>query len=186
MSHAAHNGGNAVSRRAFLAAGLGAAVASSRDSSAAFAAERTMETPLHYRSLVEVAKGIRDGDLSPVALTKTMLARIEALEPRLHAYYTLSPERALAAAEKAQREIAGGRYLGPLRRADRGQGPLLHRRRPHHRRLRRAPRLRADVRCHGGAPPRGRWRRPARQAGDHRGRHGRIQPRVRGTAQSVG
>jgi amidase len=43
-----------------------------------------------------------------------MFARIDAVEPRLHAYYTLSRERAMAAAEKAQREIAAGNYRCPL------------------------------------------------------------------------
>jgi amidase len=72
------------------------------------------ETPRHYRSLNEIAKDIQGGTLSPVDLTGAMLARIEELEPRLHAYYTLTHDRAVAAAEKAQREIAAGRYLGPL------------------------------------------------------------------------
>jgi amidase len=74
----------------------------------------TDPAPLHYRTLASVAAEIRAGKLSPVDLTTTMLARIDALEPRLHAYYTVSRDRALAAAERAQREIAAGRYLGPL------------------------------------------------------------------------
>ena len=72
------------------------------------------ETPLHYRTLIEVADDIRACKLSPVELTETMLARIEALEPRLHAYYTVSRERAIAAAAQAEREIAAGSYKGPL------------------------------------------------------------------------
>ena len=146
-----------------------------------------METPLHYRSLVEVAKEIRDGGRSPVDLTKTMLARIEALEPRLHAYYTVTRERALAAAEKAQREIAAGRYLGPLHGVPIAVKDLC---------------FTAGVRTTGGSAVRRDFvptfdatvvrrleaagRRPARQAGDHRGRHGRVQPRVRGATQPVG
>jgi amidase len=117
MSHTDHDGGTRVSRRTFVAGGVGAAmIARVNRSAAAFAAEQTMtdRAPIHYRTLLDVAADIRAKKISPVDLTKTMLARIDALEPRLHAFYTVSRDRAIAAAEKAQREIAAGRYLGPL------------------------------------------------------------------------
>ncbi|HVR28962.1 MAG TPA: amidase [Thermoanaerobaculia bacterium] len=71
-------------------------------------------TPSHYRGVLEISAEIRAGELSPVELTKAMLARVEALEPRLHAYYTVTRQRATAAAERAEREIGAGRWLGPL------------------------------------------------------------------------
>src|SRR5688572_16189136 len=115
MSNEANQNGTVISRRAFVVAGLGAAAAARAVApAAAFAAERTLDTPLHYRTLVELADEIRARKLSPVDLTRTMLARIEAVGPRLHAYYTVSRDRALAAADKAEREIAAGRYQGPL------------------------------------------------------------------------
>ena len=66
-----------------------------------------VDIPRHNRGLVETASEIRRrGGLSPVELTKTMLARIEALGRRVRAYYTVSRERALAAAERAEpREV---------------------------------------------------------------------------------
>jgi amidase len=114
MSESAYKDGTRVSRRAFLA-GLGTAtVVRGREPALAAEQKMTDPAPLHYRTLVDVAAEIRGRKLSPVDLTQSMLARIDALEPRLHAYYTLSRDRALAAAEKAQREIAAGRYLGAL------------------------------------------------------------------------
>ena len=52
--------------------------------------------------------------LSPVALCRALLDRCERLEPQLHAFITLSPDRILAEAEAAGRELAAGRVRGPL------------------------------------------------------------------------
>ncbi len=60
------------------------------------------------------AQAIRAGTLSPVALTKDCLARIAAHDHALHAFVLVTPERALADAEQAEREIAAGGYRGPL------------------------------------------------------------------------
>lgn len=70
--------------------------------------------PLHYESLLSVAARIEAGEVSPVALAESLLARIETLEPRLHAYITLMADTALAAAGRAEGEIRAGRYRGPL------------------------------------------------------------------------
>jgi len=73
-----------------------------------------METDLHYASLLDVASMLQTRAVSPVALTEAMLARIEHVEPSLHAYATPTPDRALAQARAAEAEIATGRYRGPL------------------------------------------------------------------------
>jgi aspartyl-tRNA(Asn)/glutamyl-tRNA(Gln) amidotransferase subunit A len=52
--------------------------------------------------------------LSPVELCRVLLDRCQRLEPRLHAFITLSPERILAEAEAAGRELAAGKIRGPL------------------------------------------------------------------------
>jgi aspartyl-tRNA(Asn)/glutamyl-tRNA(Gln) amidotransferase subunit A len=52
--------------------------------------------------------------LSPVALCRALLDRCERLEPQLHAFITLSPDRILAEAETAAKELAAGRVRGPL------------------------------------------------------------------------
>jgi len=69
---------------------------------------------LHYASLTDVARLIESGRLSPVELTRNMLERIEAVDGTLKSYATVTPERALADAERAEQEIANGRYRGPL------------------------------------------------------------------------
>jgi len=71
-------------------------------------------TDLHYRTLTEVATLLRQGQISSVDLTRTILARIDALDPTLKSYATMMVEQALATAEQADAEIAAGRYRGPL------------------------------------------------------------------------
>src|SRR5687767_1736804 len=73
-----------------------------------------MTDALHYLTIARAAELLRSRQLSPVELTRAHLARIEALEPRLHAYITVSAEAALAQARAAESEIAAGRYRGPL------------------------------------------------------------------------
>ncbi len=52
--------------------------------------------------------------MSPVALTRQMLDRIAALDTRLASYATVMADQAMAAATEAEREIAAGKYRGPL------------------------------------------------------------------------
>jgi aspartyl-tRNA(Asn)/glutamyl-tRNA(Gln) amidotransferase subunit A len=73
-----------------------------------------MSTPLHYLTIAEAAERLRLRQLSPVELTKVHLQRIEALEPKLHAFITVTAEDALAQACTAEREIASGHYRGLL------------------------------------------------------------------------
>jgi amidase len=69
---------------------------------------------LHWLELTEVAHLIQTRKLSPVELTQAMLRRIESLEPRLHAFATLTPELALEQARRAEQEITARRYKGAL------------------------------------------------------------------------
>ncbi len=64
--------------------------------------------------LLEVSSLIRDGEASPVALTRAMLARIAALDPTLNSYVVVTADSALAQAAAAEAEIAAGRWRGPL------------------------------------------------------------------------
>ncbi len=67
-----------------------------------------------YQSIAELGRRLRSGELSSVALTETLLARIEALDPSLGAFQVVSPDRALAAARAAQAALEAGQDLGPL------------------------------------------------------------------------
>jgi amidase len=69
---------------------------------------------LHYLSLQAVARMIASRALSPIDLTRHMLDRIAKVDPVLKAYATLMPDQALADAHAAEREIAAGKYRGPL------------------------------------------------------------------------
>jgi amidase len=67
----------------------------------------------HY-SLTGIGAMIAAREVSPVEVTTSQLARIEALEPRLHAFIRVTAERAMADAKRAEAEIMAGRSRGPL------------------------------------------------------------------------
>ena len=69
---------------------------------------------LAYASIGDLAPLIESGELSPVELVQAALDRIEGLEPRLNAFLDVFAESALDDAATAEREIAAGRYRGPL------------------------------------------------------------------------
>ena len=78
------------------------------------------DTDLAFASIKEIGKLFRKRKLSPVDLTKLMLARIEKLNPKLNAYLTVAAELALVQARKAERELFAPRG----RKGQRDRGPL--------------------------------------------------------------
>lgn len=71
-------------------------------------------TELATQPISQLASAIRNGELSPVALTEHMLERTHRLNPTLRAFNTVCAERAMAQALLAEQEIAAGKYRGPL------------------------------------------------------------------------
>lgn len=67
-----------------------------------------------WSSLAQAAQAVRTGAVSPVELTRACLARIERVDPVVRAFASVDAEGALRAAQAAEREIRGGRLLGPL------------------------------------------------------------------------
>ncbi len=65
-------------------------------------------------TIAEASRAIASGELSPVVLTEAALARAAALNDKLAAFIEITPERARAAARRAETEIKGGRRRGPL------------------------------------------------------------------------
>jgi aspartyl-tRNA(Asn)/glutamyl-tRNA(Gln) amidotransferase subunit A len=65
-------------------------------------------------SIHELAERYRAGDTRPTAVTEAYLERITSLDPRVRAYLTVTRERALVAAEAADRRWRAGQLLGPL------------------------------------------------------------------------
>ena len=69
---------------------------------------------LAWRSALEVAALVRDKQLSPVELTTALLARIEALDPRLGAFCLVTADAARAAAREAEIAVMKGEPIGAL------------------------------------------------------------------------
>jgi aspartyl-tRNA(Asn)/glutamyl-tRNA(Gln) amidotransferase subunit A len=78
------------------------------------------DTDLAFASMEEVARLYRKRKLSPVEVTKLMLARIEQLNPELNAYITVTADLAVAQARKAEAELFAPRG----RKGHRDRGPL--------------------------------------------------------------
>lgn len=69
---------------------------------------------LAFLPVAELSKLVRSRKVSSVELTRLYLARLERFDPLLNCVVTLTPELAMKQAEQADREIAAGRYRGPL------------------------------------------------------------------------
>jgi aspartyl-tRNA(Asn)/glutamyl-tRNA(Gln) amidotransferase subunit A len=67
-----------------------------------------------FLSVTELSKRIRTRQLSPVELTESYLDRSRSIGKKLNAYATLTPDLALKQAHAAEKEIAAGKYRGPL------------------------------------------------------------------------
>jgi aspartyl-tRNA(Asn)/glutamyl-tRNA(Gln) amidotransferase subunit A len=92
-------------RRAFLAAGIGAA---------AWAADSTGESDLTRLTLKKASELLRRKAVSPVDLTQACLKRIAQYNPLVNAFITISGESALAAAREREAEAQRGKWRGPL------------------------------------------------------------------------
>jgi len=80
---------------------------------------------LAFASVRQLAELIRTKKLSSMALTQMYLARLKKYDPMLKCVVTLTEERALAQAKKADEEIAAGKYRGPLHGIPWGAKDLL-------------------------------------------------------------
>ena len=69
---------------------------------------------LAFLPVTALARLVRNRQVSSVELTKLYLERLKKHDPTLHCVVTLTEELALKQAEQADREIAAGRYRGPL------------------------------------------------------------------------
>jgi aspartyl-tRNA(Asn)/glutamyl-tRNA(Gln) amidotransferase subunit A len=67
-----------------------------------------MSEEIFYATIRELGARYRKRELSPVEVTHALLARIERLDPVLHAFVTLTADRALADARAAEEALARG------------------------------------------------------------------------------
>ena len=63
---------------------------------------------------LELGAKIQAGEVGAVEATRACLARIEAKEPTVHAFVTVTPEAAVARAEDVQKRIQSGELTHPL------------------------------------------------------------------------
>jgi aspartyl-tRNA(Asn)/glutamyl-tRNA(Gln) amidotransferase subunit A len=69
---------------------------------------------LCFTPATELARLIRERQLSPLELTRAVLERIERVNPRINAFCTLTADAALAAAREAEQAVVRGQARGPL------------------------------------------------------------------------
>src|SRR6202171_5364064 len=67
-----------------------------------------MVDEIFYATIRELGARYRKRELSPVEVTRALLARIEKLDPILHAFVTLTADRALADARAAEEALRRG------------------------------------------------------------------------------
>ncbi len=71
-------------------------------------------TDYSRHSILDLGKMLRSGEVTSVELTTSALDRISAVDPLIHAFITITPERALADAARADAELDAGRDRGPM------------------------------------------------------------------------
>ncbi len=78
-----------------------------------------------FLPVTELGLKLRRHQLSPVELAEAYLERLERIGPELNAVTTITRELALEQARAAEREIAAGKYRGPLHGIPYGAKDLL-------------------------------------------------------------
>ena len=72
------------------------------------------EEELAYKPITELARLIRDREVSPVELVQAYLDRIDRYDDGLRAFITVLRDEALHAAQEAESEVMSGGVLGPM------------------------------------------------------------------------
>ncbi len=97
----------------------------SKATNTAFVAASENLEKLAFASARELGELVRTRKASSLALTEMYLGRLKKYDPILKFAVTLTEERALAQARKADAEIAAGKYRGPLHGLPWGAKDLL-------------------------------------------------------------
>ena len=72
------------------------------------------KSELPFLTASDLSKLMAAKEVSPVEATEAYLDRIEALDAKYRAYVTVAADVALAAAKRAEQEIAQGNHRGPM------------------------------------------------------------------------
>jgi aspartyl-tRNA(Asn)/glutamyl-tRNA(Gln) amidotransferase subunit A len=76
--------------------------------------QASQRTDIFAVGAAELARRVRERELSPVEIAETFLSRQADLDLHLHAFCTPTPEVARAAARQVEADLAAGRPVGPL------------------------------------------------------------------------
>ncbi len=80
---------------------------------------------LAFASALELGEAIRQKKISSLALTEMYIERLQRHDAALHCLVTITKERALAQAKEADKDIAAGKWRGPLHGVPWGGKDLL-------------------------------------------------------------
>jgi Asp-tRNA(Asn)/Glu-tRNA(Gln) amidotransferase A subunit family amidase len=80
---------------------------------------------LAFATIDKLSDLLQNRKITSLALTQMYLNRLKRYDPKLHFVITLTEERAIAQAKKADEEIAAGNYRGPLHGIPWGAKDLL-------------------------------------------------------------
>lgn len=83
------------------------------------------DADIAFAPVTRLSRWLERRQLTPTRLTEIYLRRIEQFDPKLRSVITLTRDLALAHARRADAEIAGGRYRGPLHGIPYGVKDLL-------------------------------------------------------------
>jgi aspartyl-tRNA(Asn)/glutamyl-tRNA(Gln) amidotransferase subunit A len=72
------------------------------------------KSQLPFLSATELASLIKTREVSPVEATEAYLERIPQVDGKLNSYITVTADRAIADARRAEHEITAGNYRGPM------------------------------------------------------------------------
>jgi Asp-tRNA(Asn)/Glu-tRNA(Gln) amidotransferase A subunit family amidase len=85
----------------------------------------TSEDEIAFAPVTQLSRWIESRAITSERLTEIYLHRLERFDPRLHCVITLTRDHALEQARNADREIAAGKYRGPLHGVPWGAKDLL-------------------------------------------------------------
>lgn len=81
---------------------------------------------IHALTVTEVSRKVRNGQLSPLSLVETLLARIDALEPHVKAWVSVDRHGPLETARQQAVEAQASRFRGPLHGVPVGIKDIFH------------------------------------------------------------
>jgi amidase len=81
---------------------------------------------MHFRTILDISEDIKSKRLSPVEVTEHMLERIETNDSVIRSYLTVTSERAIKQAKRAEKEIMSGLWRGPLHGISLGIKDIIH------------------------------------------------------------